>query len=189
MDGRRISKRLAYVLRHRPDSIGLRLEAGGWADVEELLEALRTHGRALTRAQLDDVVAASDKQRFAFDADGRRIRASQGHSVPVDLQLEATTPPPALFHGTVAAALDGITAHGLVPRGRHHVHLSVDVATARAVGQRRGRAVVLVVDAAAMAVIGTTFYRSANGVWLVAAVPAAYLSYTDGRRLSLGLTP
>jgi len=146
--------------------------------VDELLGALRGHGLALTRTQLAEIVSACDKQRFAFDPAGERIRANQGHSVPVELGLARQTPPPVLFHGTVAAALPGIRTAGLTRRGRHHVHLSVDVDTARAVGGRRGTAVVLQVDAAAMAADGFAFYRSANGVWLVDAVPPRYLTRT-----------
>ena len=174
MDAVRISKRLSFVLRHRPDSVGLTLDDAGWADVEELLAALR-----LTRPQLEQVVAGNDKQRFAFDATGTRIRASQGHSVPVALGYESAVPQAELFHGTVERFLPAILAEGLRPGNRHAVHLSADVETARRVGSRRGRPVVLRVDAAAMAASGATFTRSANGVWLVAAVPAAHLTVLD----------
>lgn len=175
MDDRRISKRLSYVLRHDPGSVGLELDAGGWADVEALLDGLAAHGVPLSRKRLDVVVAGNDKQRFAFDASHRRIRASQGHSVPVDLGLEPLAPPPLLFHGTATRSVPAILAEGLRPGGRHAVHLSPDVETARAVGARRGPATVLEVDAAAMAAAGEVFTRSANGVWLVDAVPAHYL--------------
>ena len=174
MDVVRTSKRLSYVLRHRPDSVGLTLDAAGWADVEELLAAL-----GLTRAELDAVVAGNDKRRFAYDRTGTRIRASQGHSVPVDLGYEPAAPPEELFHGTVERFLPSILAEGLRPGRRHAVHLSPDVATARVVGGRRGRPVVLRVDAAALAATGAPFTRSANGVWLVPAVPPAYLSVAD----------
>lgn len=172
-----MSRRLSYVLRHTPDSVGLALDDGGWADVAELLAALGTHGFALSRARLEQVVSTSDKQRFAFDPAGERIRANQGHSVQVDLQLMAQVPPAVLFHGTVAAALASIRSEGLTARGRHHVHLSADVATARAVGGRRGRPVVLEVDSGRMARKGLAFYRSDNGVWLTDAVPPRYLNF------------
>jgi putative RNA 2'-phosphotransferase len=171
----RISKRLSYVLRHHPDSVGLTLDPAGWADVDALLAALR-----LTRAELDHVVATNDKRRFAFDHSGERIRASQGHSRPVDLGYEPRTPPDVLFHGTVERFLPAILAEGLRPGRRHAVHLSADVATARLVGARHGRPVVLRVDAAAMAADGHVFACSDNGVWLVDAVPASYLEVTDG---------
>jgi putative RNA 2'-phosphotransferase len=172
----RVSKRLSYVLRHRPDSVGLTLDEAGWADVDALLAALAAHGLALTRADLDRVVAGNDKRRFALDATGTRIRASQGHSVPVALGYPAQPPPAVLFHGTPVRNLPAIRTEGLRPGRRHAVHLSPDEATARAVGERRGRAAVLRVDAAGLAATGAVFTRSANGVWLVDAVPPAYLS-------------
>jgi putative RNA 2'-phosphotransferase len=171
----RVSKRLSYVLRHHPGSAGLTLDRAGWVPVAELLAALD-----LDRATLDAVVAGNDKQRFAIStgADGvERIRASQGHSVPVDLDLERVEPPAVLYHGTTSAALPSIRASGLSPRQRHHVHLSGDVVTARAVGSRRhGDLVVLTIDAAAMAADGHAFYRSANGVWLTDGVPPRYVT-------------
>ena len=171
-----VSKRLSYVLRHRPDSVGLVLDEAGWADVDALLGALAAHGQPLTRAELEHVVASNDKRRFALDGTGTRIRASQGHSVPVALGYAAEPPPPVLFHGTVERNLPAIEAQGLRPGGRHAVHLSPDAETARRVGARRGRPVVLRVGAAAMAADGAAFSRSANGVWLVDAVPPRYLS-------------
>jgi putative RNA 2'-phosphotransferase len=175
MDVVRVSKRLSFVLRHRPDSVGLTLDDAGWVDVAELLAALARSGTRLTRAELDAVVAGNDKQRFAFDDSGARIRASQGHSVAVALGYRTETPPDVLFHGTVQRFLPAILGEGLRPGNRHAVHLSPDVATASAVGGRRGRPVVLRVDAAAMAADGFSFTRSANGVWLTDAVPARYL--------------
>ena len=171
-----ISRRLSFVLRHRPDSVGLTMDDAGWVDVEELLVALAVHGLRLTRAELDAVVAGNDKQRFAFDETGTRIRASQGHSVAVDLGYDRAVPPAVLFHGTVERFLPAILTQGLRPGRRHAVHLSDDVATARTVGGRRGHPVVLRVDAAAMAADGAEFTRSANGVWLVDAVPPRYLA-------------
>ncbi|MGB2571537.1 RNA 2'-phosphotransferase [Micromonospora citrea] len=170
----RVSKRMSLALRHQPGKFGLVPDRAGWVAVDDLLAAMR-----IDRVDLDAVVAGNDKQRFAVrrDADGtERIRASQGHSIPVDLGLEPSPPPARLYHGTGAAALDSIRATGLHRGGRHHVHLSPDEATARRVGARRsGAVVVLTVDAAAMARDGHVFYRSANGVWLTDAVPPAYL--------------
>ncbi len=170
------SKFLSRVLRHDPGSIGLRLDGAGWVDVSELLAAAAAHGRVMSRAQLDQVVAENDKQRFAFSADGLRIRASQGHTVQVELGYEESAPPSLLFHGTHPGALDAIRREGLRPMTRHAVHLSPDVATAERVGGRRGRPVVLAVDAAAMAAAGFAFRVSANGVWLAERVPPEYLS-------------
>ena len=172
----RLSKRLSYVLRHRPDSAGLTLDDAGWVDVDELLGAL-----GMTRSQLDEVVAGNDKRRFALDSTGTRIRASQGHSVVVDLGYPSAQPPAELFHGTVDRFIPRILVEGLRPGARHAVHLSPDVGTARAVGARRGPPVVLRVDAAAMAADGVAFSRSENGVWLVDAVPAEHLTVLAGR--------
>ncbi|MCX4472159.1 RNA 2'-phosphotransferase [Micromonospora sp. NBC_01655] len=170
----KLSKRISRALRHEPYRLGLAPDGAGWVPVDDLLAALRTG-----RAELDAVVAGNDKQRFAVERgpDGvERIRANQGHSIPVDLGLPPAVPPDRLHHGTGAAALDSIRATGLDRGGRHHVHLSPDVETARRVGARRGgQVVVLTVDAAAMARDGHVFHRSANGVWLTDAVPARYL--------------
>ena len=179
MDVVRVSKRLSYVLRHRPGSVGLTLDDAGWVDVGQLLDALSTAGLRLTRADLDHVVATNDKQRFAFDGSGTRIRASQGHSLEVGLGYTPETPPDVVFHGTVERFLPAILAEGLRPGRRHAVHLSTDVATARLVAGRRGRPVVLRVDAAGLTAAGGTFTRSANGVWLVDAVPPAFLAVAE----------
>ncbi|GAA1800645.1 RNA 2'-phosphotransferase [Planosporangium flavigriseum] len=174
-----LSKRLSYVLRHRPDSVGLTLDRNGWVAVDDLLAALAAHGVRVGRAELDTVLAGNDKRRFAVEAgpDGRdRIRASQGHSIPIDLGLTPVTPPPVLYHGTSAAAVPSIRAEGLRKARRHHVHLSGDLSTAQRVGaRRRGPVEILTVDAAAMAADGHQFYRSANGVWLTDHVPPRYL--------------
>ncbi|MFI6516335.1 RNA 2'-phosphotransferase [Spirillospora sp. NPDC050679] len=178
MDDRRmvkISKYLAKHLRHRPERIGLALSPDGWADVDELLAACARHGFPVTRAELEHVVAANDKRRYAFDDAGRRIRANQGHSVEVDLDLPVAAPPALLYHGTVAAALEAIRREGLRPMGRHAVHLSPDRETARLVGARRGEPVVLTVEAGRMAEAGHLFRLSANGVWLAESVPPRYL--------------
>lgn len=181
-DDRRTSKRLSYVLRHDPASVGLELGPGGWVAVDELLGALGRHGAPLTRTELEGVVERNDKQRFAFSPDGARVRASQGHSVEVDLGLAAAEPPDVLFHGTVAEVLAAITTEGLTRQRRRHVHLSAHVETATRVGARRGRPVVLVVDARAMHAAGHRFERSANGVWLTDHVPPTYLTL-DGTAL------
>ncbi|MFF1393193.1 RNA 2'-phosphotransferase [Streptomyces sp. NPDC058287] len=178
MDERRtvkVSKYLSKHLRHQPERIGLTLDEGGWVEIGTLLAAAAAHGFRITRDELDHVVAANDKRRFAIE--GSRIRASQGHTVDVDLGLPPATPPAYLYHGTVAAALDAIRAEGLRPMHRHDVHLSPDRETATRVGARRGRPVVLSVDAGAMHRDGHTFRVSANGVWLTAAVPPRYLRF------------
>jgi len=176
----RLSKRLSYVLRHRPDSVGLELDAGGWVAVEELLAALGRGGRGVSRAELEEVVRTNEKQRFALSEDGLRIRASQGHSVDVELGLEPVEPPELLYHGTVERFLDSIRREGIARGNRHHVHLSPDVETAEKVGGRRGRPVILVVEARRMHAAGLRFFVSANGVWLTEHVPAAYVRLPEG---------
>lgn len=172
----RVSKFLSYHLRHAPEELGLSLAPGGWVGIDELLLAAGKHGTRLTRDDLDEVVLRCDKQRFAFDEDGVRIRANQGHSTEVDLQLEPTAPPALLYHGTGANSVTDILRDGLARMARHHVHLSADVPTARKVGSRHGRPVILVVDAAGMHAAGDLFFRSANGVWLVDRVEPRWLS-------------
>lgn len=171
----RLSKFLSRHLRHAPEDLGLALRPGGWVPVADLLAACARAGRPLSLGELREVVATNDKQRFSFDDTGELIRANQGHSAEVDLQLEPATPPDVLYHGTATHFVDTILADGLKRMKRHHVHLSLDVPTATKVGSRHGKPVVLVVDAAAMSRDGAVFYRSANGVWLVADVPARYL--------------
>ncbi|GAA4106562.1 RNA 2'-phosphotransferase [Streptomyces hundungensis] len=179
-DGRtvKVSKYLSKHLRHQPERIGLALDPHGWVDIDVLLRASAAHRFPITRAELDHVVATNDKRRFAVE--GGRIRASQGHTVAVDLGLASAEPPAYLYHGTVARSLDAIRAEGLRPMDRHHVHLSPDRETAAKVGARRGRAVVLSVDAGAMHRAGHVFHVSANGVWLTEAVPPQYLRLPTG---------
>jgi putative RNA 2'-phosphotransferase len=174
-----ISKFLSLVLRHEPQIVGITLDSDGWVDVDNLLTACEKHGKRITRQQLDETVATNDKKRFAFSADGRRIRANQGHSVPVDLGLVPREPPELLYHGTVGDFLDSIRRTGLLRGERHHVHLSSDEKTASMVGQRRGRPVILVVETGRMYRDGYAFYQSENGVWLTDAVPPDYLRFPE----------
>ncbi len=171
----KISKFLSLVLRHQPSKIGLTLDAQGWADVDELLLKAKQHGVTLTRPLLNEVVQHNDKQRFAFSADGTRIRANQGHSIKIDLGLEPVAPPEYLYHGTATRFLASIRHKGLLRGKRDYVHLSPDEGTARKVGARHGEAIVLMVKAREMQTAGFTFYHSANGVWLTDHVPVAYL--------------
>jgi putative RNA 2'-phosphotransferase len=170
-----ISKRLSYVLRHAPQSIGISLDREGWVSIELLLEALAANGELVRRDELEAIVQDSDKQRFALSPDGRLIRANQGHSVEVDLGYTPLTPPPQLFHGTVARYLPSIREYGLRRGTRHHVHLSATRELAEIVGRRRGKPIVLEVDAARMAQEGHEFFRSENGVWLTSHVPPEFL--------------
>ncbi len=172
----KISKYLSKHLRHDPEQLGLTLAPGGWVSVDELLAACGAHQFPITRVELEEVVVTSDKQRFSFDETKTRIRANQGHSVEVDLQLESQIPPDVLYHGTGEQSVPAILRSGLLKMSRHHVHLSKDVETARKVGMRHGRPVILAIDAAAMQQAGVTFYCSENGVWLVDEVLPQYLS-------------
>jgi putative RNA 2'-phosphotransferase len=171
----RISKFLSKHLRHAPEALGLTLAHGGWVEVVDLLAGCARNGFLITREQLEVVVSENDKRRFSFDDSGTRIRANQGHSTEVDLQLVAQTPPEVLYHGTASDTLPVIRKNGLQRMSRHHVHLSSTVPTALKVGARHGVPVVLIVDAAAMHRAGFPFYCSDNGVWLVDAVPLEYL--------------
>ena len=170
------SKFLSLVLRHSPQTIGLQLDSAGWVQTDELLACLARSGRRMSLAQLQAVVAGNNKQRFAFSEDGSRIRANQGHSIKVELELKPQQPPAQLYHGTATRFLDAIFQQGLTRQNRHHVHLSASVETASTVGRRHGKLALLTVDAARMAADGHVFYCSDNGVWLTDAVPVGYLS-------------
>ena len=172
----RVSKYLSKYLRHAPQELGLTLRPGGWVPVDDLLGAARRHGFPIGHDELIEVVETNDKRRFAFDETGEMIRVNQGHSAPVDLQLEEREPPETLYHGTVERFLTSILAGGLDKGMRHHVHLSKDVETARKVGARRGLPVILTVDAGRMHRDGHRFFLSENGVWLTDAVPPTYLT-------------
>lgn len=171
-----ISKFLSKHLRHAPEALGLTLQPGGWVAVDDLLAASQHHGFAISYDELIACVETNDKKRYSFDDTGDRIRANQGHSVAVDLQLEARQPPDILFHGTVERFMPSILTEGLKKGKRHHVHLSRDVETARKVGARRGKPIVLQVDAGAMHAQGLVFFLSANGVWLTDTVPVEHLA-------------
>lgn len=174
-----ISKFLSFVLRHRPAAAGVTLDSGGWALVEDLvcnINNLETFENLdFTIEVLEEVVERDSKTRFSFNADKTKIRANQGHSVAVDLELEIQTPPDVLYHGTPVKNRNSILSTGLKPGQRHAVHLSADVETAQEVGSRRGECVVLAIDAKAMHEDGLLFRRSQNGVWLVPFVSCNYI--------------
>lgn len=172
---KRISKRLSLHLRHEPEGLGLTLQEGGWVDVDELIKAFSKVHFSITREELEEVVQNNDKQRFAFDETKTRIRASQGHSVEVDLQLEPQTPPEVLYHGTAQKNLQAVLESGLKRMSRHAVHLSTDKETALKVGTRHGKPVMLRICAGEMHRAGHVFYCSANGVWLTDEVPTQWL--------------
>ena len=177
----RISKYISLLLRHHPEKAGLTLDEHGWAEVEALLAGV-SRRYPLDMATLEHIVAADEKQRYAFNPDHTRIRANQGHSIPVDVEPEERTPPELLWHGTGEGSTASIRREGLRPMGRLFVHLSADADTAWKVGRRHGRPVVLTVSAGAMHRDGFVFYRAANGVWLTGAVPPQYLQWPgEGR--------
>ena len=173
------SKFLSLVLRHQPDLIGLVLDENGWANVEELIRLANIQLPELSRQLLESIVASNDKKRFEFNADGQQIRASQGHSVEIDLALSPSLPPDMLFHGTASRFVDSIRGTGLNSGKRQHVHLSLDVATATKVGRRHGKPVILRIRAKAMSAAGHDFFLSTNGVWLTALVPVAFIDFPD----------
>ncbi len=171
-----VSKYLSKYLRHAPQELGLTLQPGGWVLVDDPLNTATNHGFTISHDDLVECVETNDKQRCAFDVSGEMIRATQGHSVEVDLQLEERELPETLYHGTVERFLSSILKDGLVRGKRHHVHLSRDMETATTVGARRGKPVILMVYAGRMNRDGHNFYLSANGVWLTDAVPPVYLT-------------
>lgn len=168
------SKFISLILRHKPDVIGITLDEHGWANVDELIAGVsKTH--PLTMSMLEQIVAEDEKQRYSFNEDKTLIRANQGHSIPVDVELEEKEPPEILFHGTGEKYVDSISKEGLIPKSRLYVHLSADEETAVKVGQRHGKPVVFMVKSGEMHRNGFKFYCSVNGVWLTKNVPVEYL--------------
>ncbi|VAW76787.1 RNA:NAD 2'-phosphotransferase [hydrothermal vent metagenome] len=170
------SKLLSFLLRHNPQSIGLTLDHQGWAKIDELIICLNKNGKKLSRDIIFQVVEKNDKQRFMLSNDLLRIKANQGHSLTIDLDLDPSEPPQFLYHGTATRFLDSIQVQGLLPSGRHHVHLSDTLKTAYNVGKRHGKPVVLIIEAEKMMREEFVFYQSANGVWLTSKVPPEYFS-------------
>ena len=170
------SKFISLVLRHQPEQIGLQLDENGWANVEELLQKMNAAGVAIDIDLLHAIVDTNDKKRFAFNEDQTMIRASQGHSIEVNLDLQPVLPPSILYHGTGIKNLQSILQAGLQKQSRQHVHLSATIETAKAVGSRHGKPRVLLIDAKAMQEAGFIFYLSANNVWLTEVVPVQFIS-------------
>lgn len=164
------SKFISLILRHKPETIGITLDEHGWANVNELLAGLK-----IDMSTLEEIVATDDKQRYSFNEDKTLIRANQGHSIPVDVELDEVQPPEFLWHGTGKKYMDSICREGLIPKSRLYVHLSSNVPTATAVGKRHGEPVLLRIDARKMYQDGFKFYLSKNGVWLTKYVPTSYL--------------
>ena len=174
----KLSKFLSLILRHHPETIGIALDEHGWANVEELIAGVNAAGRELDRALLEEIVRTDSKQRYAFNEEKTLIRANQGHSIPVDVELPEELPPVYLWHGTGEKFTDSIDRIGLIRKSRLYVHLSPDRETAETVGRRHGKPVVYRVSAEEMAEDGYRFYLSVNGVWLTESVPVRYLQKT-----------
>ena len=178
MGSNEVGKFIALILRHKPEVIGISLDDHGWANVDELIEGIsKTH--RIDRELLEEIVATDNKQRYSFNEDHTLIRANQGHSIPVDVELEEVVPPEILYHGTGDKYTASIDEQGLIPKSRLYVHLSGDYDTAVNVGSRHGKPVVYKVKSGEMHRDGITFYRSVNGVWLTKAVPVRYLEKQD----------
>ena len=175
----KISKFLSYVLRHKPESIGLQLDEAGWVSVDDLIRCAEANGKQLTYEAISTVVETNDKKRFSFSDDGLRIRANQGHSIKIDLDLAPLEPPEWLYHGTATRFLKSILKEGLQPKNRHHVHLSKDKEMALNVGMRHGIPAILEIESKVMNTEGYQFYCSANGVWLTDRVPPKYFKVID----------
>ncbi len=171
------SKFISLILRHKPETIGISLDEHGWADVQEMIQGINATGdHYLSEDLLEEIVRTDEKQRYSYNEDHTLIRANQGHSIPVDVELEKKTPPAVLYHGTGEKYTVSIDEQGLIPKSRLYVHLSSDVETAKKVGSRHGKPVIYTVDCAAMAADGYPFYLSANSVWLTKEVPVKYLN-------------
>ncbi len=169
------SKYISLILRHKPETAGVTLDEHGWANVAELIAGVgKTH--PLDMETLEEIVRTDPKGRYSFNDDHTLIRANQGHSVPVDVELPEKTPPGILWHGTGEKYVSSILSSGLEPRSRLYVHLSANRETARNVGARHGRPVIFSVDSGRMAADGFKFFLSVNGVWLTKCVPPEYLT-------------
>lgn len=174
MSDKNTSKYISLILRHKPETIGITLDEHGWADVSELIAGVRkTH--LLDMEGLERIVAEDEKQRYSFNEDKTLIRANQGHSIPVDVELEQVEPPEILYHGTATKYEEAIDQEGLIPKSRLYVHLSGDEETARKIGIRHGKPVIYRIKSGEMHRGGYVFYRSVNEVWLIKAVPVKYL--------------
>ena len=168
------SKFISLILRHKPEAIGITLDEHGWANVDELIAGI-SKTQPIDMAMLEQIVAEDEKQRYSFNDDKTLIRANQGHSIPVDVELEEIKPPEVLYHGTGEKYVTSIDVQGLIPKSRLYVHLSSDEDTAMKVGQRHGKPIIYIVNSVKMFRDGYKFYQSVNGVWLTKEVPLSYL--------------
>lgn len=176
---KRIGKFISLVLRHSPETIGLNLDDNGWAEVSELIEKSKTRKMFFTKDELQEIVKTNDKQRYSYNENKTKIRANQGHSINIDLELKPLSPPDVLYHGTATRFVESILEKGIVKGSRQHVHLSKEIDTATKVGSRHGKPAIFLVDAVAMAKDGYQFFQSDNGVWLTDFVPQDYITLAE----------
>ena len=174
-----LGRTLSYILRHNPSHIQLELDESGWADVTDLIKKMKEKGYDITLSLLYEIVNTNDKKRYIFNTNKTKIRANQGHSIPIDLNLEPLTPPFLLYHGTSKKYIEHIELEGLTKQKRHHVHLSEFEDVALTVGKRRGKPIILTIHSEQMHHDGYTFYRSENNVWLTDHVPALYINFNS----------
>ena len=173
----KLSVFISLILRHKPETIGIQLDEHGWANVDELISGISSTGRKIDMEILEEIVRADNKQRYSFNENKTLIRANQGHSIPVDVELKEQQPPQILYHGTASRFLDSIMQEGLKPMSRLYVHLSSDMETAMKVGKRHGEPVVLKINSEEMCNDGIKFYLSENGVWLAKSVAKKYIMF------------
>lgn len=172
----RLGKTISYILRHHPEYFDVNIDSHGWADVDELIKNMCVHGNTIDRETLDRIVRENNKNRYSYNEDKTKIRANQGHSIPVDLDLLPVTPPDVLYHGTAEKFLNSIKQKGILKMSRNHIHLSTDTERAFNVGKRHGKPVVLVIDTKKMNEDGIKFYLSKNKIWLCEHIPFEYVS-------------
>ena len=179
MNNIQLGKFISLILRHKPETIGINLDEHGWANVQDLINGINNSGRTITFEQLDEIVQTNDKKRYSFNEDKTLIRANQGHSINVDVELKEAIPPKVLYHGTGEKYLDAILKDGIKHKNRLNVHLSKDIETAIKVGKRHGNPIVLKIDTEAMLNDGFKFYLSENGVWLTSDIGPKYFKILE----------
>ena len=175
MNIEKLSKFISLILRHKPEEVGITLDDFGWAKVEDLINGINNSGRRIDKEILEEIVRTDNKQRYSFNEDKTKIRANQGHSIPVKVDLKELEPPETLYHGTATKSLKGIQKQGIKSMSRLYVHLSKDFETAKQVGTRHGECVILVINAKRMYEDGIKFYLSENGVWLTEYIDTKYI--------------
>ncbi|AKP44796.1 TPA: RNA 2'-phosphotransferase [Clostridioides difficile] len=166
---------ISLILRHKPETIGIKLDDYGYADVNELIEKINNTGRNINIEILEQIVKEDNKQRYSFNDDRSKIRANQGHSINVNVELRELEPPKYLYHGTATRFLDNIKNEGIIKQSRLYVHLSRDIDIAVKVGKRHGTPVILKINTGKMYENGYKFYLSENNVWLCEYIPFKYV--------------